>query len=216
MSGLPRLGQPAPEFEADSTHGRIRLSDFRGSWVVLFSHPADFTPVCTTEFLGFHAIQQDLKARGTELIGLSIDSIYAHLGWLENIRQRFGAAIDFPVIADTAREVAMLYGMIMPGESTTEAARCVFVIDAEGILRAMIYYPMTLGRNMDEILRVIDGLQLSQRDKVAIPANWRPGDPVILPAPRTIEDARARGAGSADDRVETVDWYFVRKHPDAP
>lgn len=210
-TSLPRLGAPAPDFEAETTHGKLRLSDFLGSYVVLFSHPADFTPVCTTEFLAFAKIAPDLRARGVELLGLSIDSVFAHLGWVRNIKEKFGVDIPFPVIADGSRAVANLYGMIMPGESTTETSRCVFVIDDQGILRAMIYYPLTTGRNTDEILRLIDALQMTDRHKVGTPANWQKGDAVILPAPRTAEDAAARGDQASAPGTEYVDWYYVKK-----
>ena len=209
---MPRLGSRAPDFEAETTHGRLALEDFRGSWVILFSHPADFTPVCTTEFMEFAKLAPRFRERGVELLGLSIDSIYSHLAWAQQIKEKFGIEIPFPIIADSNRAVASLYGMIMPGDSTTETSRCVFFIDPQGILRAMIYYPLTLGRNMDEILRVIDGLQTSDKHKVAIPANWRPGDKVIVPPPRTSEDVEAR---LADESIECVDWWFCRtKLPD--
>ena len=204
---LPRLGSPAPEFEADTTHGTIRLEDFRGSWLILFSHPADFTPVCTTEFVGFAKIAGQLRDRNVELMGLSVDSTYSHIAWVRNIEENFGIEIPFPVIADLNKEVAILYGMIMPGESTTETSRCVFVIDPEGIVRAMIYYPLTTGRNMDEILRLIDALQANDKHGVATPANWRPGDKVIVPPPKTTDDAEAR----LEAGYECKDWYFCMK-----
>ena len=156
---IPRLGSLAPAFEAETTHGRLALEDYRGTWVVLFSHPADFTPVCTTEFIELARIAPALKQRNTELLGLSIDSIYSHLAWVHTIRDKFGVEIPFPVIADGNREVASLYGMIHPGESSTETSRCLFVIDDKGILRAMIYYPLTTGRNVDEIVRLVDALR---------------------------------------------------------
>ena len=205
MPTLPRLGDPAPGFEAESTQGPLALEDFRGSWVVLFSHPADFTPVCTTEFLAFARIEPALKARNTELLGLSIDSVYSHLAWLSAIRQHFGVEIPFPVIADADRSVARLYGMVMPEQAGTETSRCVFVIDPEGIVRAMIYYPLTTGRNSDEILRLIDALQATDRHGIATPADWRPGDRGILPPPRTVEDAAQRMEGEQPGRV---DWWF--------
>lgn len=207
LFGLPRLGSPAPAFEAETTHGRLRLEDFRGSWLILFSHPADFTPVCTTEFAAFAKIAPDLKTRGVELLGLSIDSIYAHIAWIRNIEDKLGVAVTFPVIADLDRKVASAYGMIMPGESSTEASRCVFVIDPQQIVRAMIYYPLTTGRNMEEILRLIDALQTTDRHKVATPANWRPGEKVILPAARTQEEA----AAPSSSEVERKDWYLRLK-----
>ncbi|MGB9639948.1 MAG: peroxiredoxin, partial [Anaerolineales bacterium] len=182
---LPRLNEPAPEFEAVTTHGTVRLSDYRDSWLILFSHPADFTPVCTTEFVAFAEIYPELQKRGVELLGLSVDSVYSHIAWVRNIEEKTGVKISFPVIADLNKEVASLYGMIQPGASKTEAVRAVFIIDPKGILRAMIYYPLTAGRNMQEILRLVDSLQTSDKYQVATPANWKPGDKVIVPAPNT-------------------------------
>lgn len=205
---LPRIGDPAPPFEAETTLGLIRLEDFRGSWLILFSHPADFTPVCTTEFIGFTRIHPELREMGVELMGLSIDSTYAHIAWIRNIERNFGVKISFPVIADTERKVATLYGMIMPGDSGTEASRCVFIIDPEGILRAMIYYPLTTGRNMREIVRVVKALQTSDEYKVATPADWQPGDSVILPPPKTQEGAEDR----LQEDYECKDWYFCTKN----
>ncbi len=205
--GLPRLNEPAPAFQAVTTHGVIRLSDYEGSWLILFSHPADFTPVCTTEFIAFAEIYPELQKRGVELLGLSIDSVYSHIAWVRNIEEKTGVKIPFPIIADLNKEVATLYGMIMPGESKTETSRCVFVIDPKGILRAMIYYPLTTGRNMQEILRLIDALQTSDAHKVATPANWKPGDKVIVPAPNTVEMAEERVKAG----YECVDWYLCRR-----
>lgn len=207
--GLPRLNEPAPDFEALTTHGVLRLKDFEGQWLILFSHPADFTPVCTTEFLGFAAIYPELQRRGVELLGLSVDSVYSHIAWVRNIEERTGVKIPFPVIADLNKEVATAYGMLMPGESKTEASRCVFVIDPKGIVRAMIYYPMSTGRNMQEILRVIDALQTADQYTVATPANWQPGDEVIIPAPNTQEGAEQRVAEKNGYTV--VDWYLSKK-----
>ena len=205
---LPRLGQPAPPFQAETTHGTLRLEDFKGSWLILFSHPADFTPVCTTEFVEFAKIAPDLRRRGVELLGLSIDSTYSHIAWVRNIERLFSVKIPFPVIADLNKEVATLYGMIMPGESKTEASRSLFVIDPNQIVRAMIYYPLTTGRNMDEILRLIDALQTTDKHGVATPANWRPGDQVIVPPPRTVEAAAERATMPG---IECTDWYFAKK-----
>ena len=204
---LPRIGEPAPDFEAETTLGIIRLEDFRGGWLILFSHPADFTPVCTTEFVAFAKIHEELRGMNVELMGLSIDSIYAHVAWIRNIEEKFGVKITFPVIADLDRNVARRYGMIMPGESKTETSRCVFIIDPNGILRAMIYYPLTTGRNMEEILRLVRGLQTTDTHTVATPANWKPGDPVIIPPPRTTEAAEERIAEGHDCK----DWYFCTK-----
>lgn len=206
-AGLPRLNEPAPEFEAVTTHGVIRLSDYRGRWLILFSHPADFTPVCTTEFIAFAEIYPELQKRGVDLLGLSIDSVYSHIAWIRNIKEKTGVEIPFPIIADLNKEVATLYGMIMPGESKTETSRCVFVIDPNGILRAMIYYPLTTGRNMQEILRLIDALQTTDAHKVATPANWKPGDKVIVPPPTTLEMAEERVKAG----YECIDWYLCKK-----
>jgi len=204
---LPRLNEPAPEFEAVTTHGVIRLSDYEGSWLILFSHPADFTPVCTTEFMGFAEIYPELQKRNVELLGLSVDSVYSHIAWVRNIEQNFGVEIPFPVIADLNKDVATLFGMVMPGESTTETSRCVFVIDPKGIMRAMIYYPLTTGRNMQEILRLMDALQATDEHQIATPANWQPGDKVIVPPPKTTELAEERVKGD----YECVDWYLCKR-----
>jgi len=205
---LPRLGEPAPEFEAVTTHGNLQLADYKGSWLVLFSHPADFTPVCTTEFMGFAKIYPDLQKLNTQLLGLSIDSVYSHIAWVRNIEEKMGVKIPFPVIADLDKKVATQYGMIMPGESKTETSRAVFVIDDKGVLRAMIYYPLTTGRNMDEILRLIKALQTTDANSVATPANWQPGDKVIIPPPQTQEMAEER---VGDKNIECTDWYFCKK-----
>jgi len=207
IPSLPRLGQPAPVFQAETTHGTIRLADFAGSWLILFSHPADFTPVCTTELVAFAQIAPELRKRNVELLGLSIDSTYSHIAWVRAIEQHFKTTIPFPVVADLNKEIATLYGMIMPGESKTETSRCVFVIDPNGILRAMIYYPLTTGRNTDEILRLIDALQTTDKHGVATPANWRSGDKVILPPPKTIEGAAERLKAG----YECTDWFFCKK-----
>lgn len=207
IATFPRLNEPAPDFEAVTTHGTLRLSDFRDSWVILFSHPADFTPVCTTEFIAFAEIYPELQARGVELIGLSIDSVYSHIAWVRNIEEKTGVKIPFPIIADLDKAVATKYGMIQPGASKTEAVRAVFVIDPKGILRAMIYYPLTTGRNMQEILRLIDALQTSDKYQVATPANWKPGDKVIVPAPKTIEMVEQHLKAG----YEVVDWYLAKK-----
>ncbi|RLG99029.1 peroxiredoxin [Candidatus Bathyarchaeota archaeon] len=204
---LLRLGETAPDFEAITTHGKIRLSDFKGKWVILFSHPADFTPVCTTEFVAFAQIHEELVKRNVKLIGLSIDSVFSHIAWVRKIKEKFGVTIPFPVIADLDMKVASLYGMIHPGESTTSAVRCVFVIDPEMKLRAMIYYPLNVGRNMQEILRLIDALQTADKHKVATPANWKPGEKVIVPPPNTQEAAEKR----LQEGYDCVDWFLCKK-----
>ena len=208
QTSLPRLNEAAPQFTATSTHGPIKLSDFKGKWVVLFSHPADFTPVCTTEFVGFSERQADFDKRGVQLIGNSVDSVYSHIAWVRDIEKHFGVSVKFPVIADLDMKVAQAYGMIQPGASSTAAARCVFVIDPSQNVRAMIYYPLSLGRSIDEILRVVDALQLNSEKGLATPANWKPGDKCIVPAPVTTADAAKR----MTEGLDTKDWYFSKKN----
>ncbi|MDE5413414.1 peroxiredoxin [Alkalihalobacterium chitinilyticum] len=206
--GLPRIGSPAPQFESVTTHGTIQLADYKGSWVILFSHPADFTPVCTTEFMAFQEIYPQLRELNTELLGLSIDSVHSHIAWVRNVEEKFGVKIEFPVIADLNKDVAMKYGMIMPGESDTSTSRAVFVIDPNQVVRAIIYYPLSAGRNMDEILRLIESLQTSDEHGVATPANWRKGEKVIVPPAATQEMAEER---MKEEGIECVDWYFCKK-----
>ena len=201
------LGETAPDFEAVTTHGPMKLSDYKGEWVILFSHPADFTPVCTTEFMGFARMFPELEKRGVKLIGLSVDSVHSHIAWVRNIEEKMGVRIPFPVIADLNMNVGTLYGMIHPGQSATAAVRCVFVIDPDQILRAMIYYPLSTGRNMDEILRLIDALQAADRYGIATPADWRPGDQAIVPPPATTEEAEKR----LSEGYDCKDWYFCKK-----
>ena len=204
---LPRLGEPAPAFEAATTHGVLKLEDFKESWLVLFSHPADFTPVCTTEFIAFAEIYPELQKRGVELLGLSVDSTSSHIAWVRNIEEKIGVKIPFPVIADLNKEVSNAYGMIHPGQSKTETVRCVFIIDPNQIIRTVLYYPLTTGRNMDEIVRIIDALQTTDENKVATPTNWRPGDMVVVPPPNTQEMAEER----LKQGYECVDWYLCKK-----
>ncbi|MBA4312338.1 MAG: peroxiredoxin [Chlorobiaceae bacterium] len=208
VNSFPRIGSPAPQFEAVTTHGNLKLSDFKGTWLIMFSHPADFTPVCTTEFLAFAQIHPELRKMNCELLGLSIDSVYSHIAWARNVEEKFNQKITFPIIADLNKEVATLYGMIMPGESKTETSRCVFVIDDKQMIRAIIYYPLTTGRNMDEILRLMQALQTTDKHGVATPANWRPGDQVIVPPPKTQEMAEER---VRDKTASCKDWYFCKK-----
>ena len=207
MITLPLLGDPAPDFEAETTFGKKRLADYKGKWLILFSHPADFTPVCTTEFIAFAQIYDELKKRNTELMGLSVDSTSSHIAWARNIEEKVGVKIPFPIIADLSKDVAMKYGMLHPSQSSTATVRCVFFIDPEGILRAMLYYPLSNGRNMDEIVRMIDAFQTSDKHKVATPANWRPGDEVVVPAPKTQQDAEKR----VTEGYTCVDWYLCKK-----
>ena len=204
---LPRIGERAPDFEAPTSHGVLKLEDFKGSWLILFSHPADFTPVCTTEFIAFAKIYPELQKRGVELLGLSVDSVSSHIAWVRNIEEKTGVKIPFPVIADLSREVSTKYGMIHPGQSKTETVRCVFIIDPNQIIRVILYYPLTTGRNMDEILRIIDALQTTDKHAVATPANWRPGDMVVVPPPNTQEMAEER----LKQGYECVDWYLCKK-----
>lgn len=204
---LPRLNEPAPAFDALTTHGRKSLADYRGKWLILFSHPADFTPVCTTEFMAFARRADDFAALNTELLGLSIDSHYAHIAWVRSIKDSFGVDIRFPIIADLDMKVAQDYGMIQPGASDTQAVRATFIIDPDGILRAMVYYPMTNGRSIDEFYRLIQALQTADIHKVATPENWAPGQDVIVPTPQTTDAAEAR----MSEGYETTDWYFSTK-----
>ena len=193
---IPRINEPAPDFSARTTHGPRSLHDYRGKWLILFSHPADFTPVCTTEFLAFAGAYDRFRKLGCELLGLSIDSTYSHLAWIRNIKEKFGVEIPFPIIDDLSMRVAHDYGMIQPGASDTSAVRATFFIDPEGKVRAMVYYPMTNGRSVEEFLRLLEALQTSDRHGVATPEGWRPGEKVMLPPPATVKDAAARaGAG---------------------
>ena len=203
------LNGPAPDFEVNTTHGPIKLSQWAaGKWVILFSHPADFTPVCTTEFVAFAKLHGEFEKRGVKLIGNSVDSHYSHIAWVRNIEEKFGVKIPFPVIADLDQKVARLYGMIHTPSSATAAVRCVFFIDPKMVIRAMIYYPLNVGRNFDEIIRVVDALQTVDRHPVACPADWRPGDPVIVPPPPTVEAAEAR---VKDPALKVTDWYFSKR-----
>ncbi len=207
VRSLPRINEPAPDFTAKTTHGDLTLSDFRGKWVVLFSHPADFTPVCTTEFIAFAKRNARFEALNTKVIGLSIDSVFSHLAWVRNIKDNFDIEIPFPVIADLDMNVANLYGMVHPEAADTSAVRAVFVIDDKGILRAMIYYPLSNGRSIDEVLRLVEALQTSDTYGVATPENWQPGDKVIVPPPATQEEAAKR----KNEGYEYTDWYFSKK-----
>ncbi len=206
-SAMPRLNEPAPDFDTTTTHGPKKLADYKGKWLVLFSHPADFTPVCTTEFIGFARHFEEFQKLNCELLGLSIDSNFSHLAWVRNIQEKFGIVIPFPIIADVSMQVANAYGMVQPGASSTEAVRATFVIDNTGLLRAMLYYPMSNGRSIPEIVRLVKALQTSDVNDVATPEGWQPGDKVIVPPPKT--------ASAADERVsegyECVDWYFCKK-----
>ncbi|MCT8336125.1 peroxiredoxin [Methanoculleus sp. Afa-1] len=205
---MPVIGEKAPEFDALTTHGRLKLSDLKGKWVILFSHPADFTPVCTTEFMAFAAIANELKELNVQLIGLSIDSVHSHLAWVRNIKEKMGVEIPFPIIADLDMKVAKTYGMLHPAQSSTSTIRTVFFIDDKGIMRAMLYYPMSSGRSMPEIIRLIKALQTADKHGVATPANWQPGEKVIVPAPSTPEGIEKR----MKEGYECKDWYLCFKN----
>ncbi len=216
-SRIPRIMEPAPDFEAKSTHGVIRLSDYtsRGKWVLLFSHPADFTPVCSTEFIEFARSYDDFEKLNVQLIGVSIDSVYSHIAWVRDLEQIGGVQVKFPVIADLDQKVSATYGLVHEAAADTATVRAVFAIDPKGNVRALIYYPMQLGRNIDELFRVFQALQTADANGVSCPANWRPGQPVIVAAPATVEDAakRANGSGSG---LDVQSWYLSKKDLPVP
>ncbi|TSE07258.1 peroxiredoxin [Aquimarina algiphila] len=206
---IPRIGDDAPDFEALTTKGKIKFSEYaKDQWIIMFSHPADFTPVCTTEMSGFAIRKKEFDALNTELIGLSIDSIHSHLGWVNNVREKTGVYFDFPIIADLDMKVSKLYGMLQPNESETAAVRAVFFIDPAKKIRLIMYYPLNVGRNMDEILRSLEALQTSDKYKVAMPLDWKQGDKVIIPPPKTLEEMEAR---INDDSIEKIDFYLAKK-----
>jgi len=213
---MPRIGDKAPEFKAITTQGDINFpSDFKDSWVILFSHPADFTPVCTSEFMTFAKMEPEFNALNCRLVGLSIDGLYSHIAWLRTIKEKIefngmkNIEVKFPLIEDITMEVANKYGMIQPGESSTKAVRAVFFIDPKGIIRAIIYYPLSLGRNFDELKRALIAMQTADKHSIATPADWQPGDDVIVPT--------AGSCGVANERVENkgdmtcYDWFFCTK-----
>jgi len=206
---MPRIGDQAPDFTAKTTKGDITFSEYaKDKWVVMFSHPADFTPVCTTEMSGFATRKASFDALNTALIGLSIDSVHAHLGWVNNVKQNTGVYFDFPIIADLDMKVSKLYGMLQPNESETAAVRAVFFIDPTKKVRLIMYYPLNVGRNMDEILRALEALQTADKHGVAMPLDWKKGDKVIIPPPKTLAEMESR---LADDSIEKVDFYLAKK-----
>ena len=216
-TSMPRIGDAAPAFTAETTQGPVNFpQDYAGKWVILFSHPADFTPVCTSEFMTFAAMQEDFRRHNTELVGLSVDGLFSHIAWLRTIKDKItfrdmkDIEVTFPLIDDVSMEVATKYGMIMPGEDTTKAVRAVFFIDPEATVRAVIYYPLSLGRNFDELLRVIKGLQVADAFDVATPADWRPGERVIVPPAGSCGTAKDR-MENAEEGVECEDWFFCTK-----
>ncbi|MCK4628434.1 MAG: peroxiredoxin [Sedimentisphaerales bacterium] len=214
---MPMIGEKAPSFEAETTQGPINFpEDFKGKWVVFFSHPADFTPVCTTEFMTFASMQKEFKALNTELLGLSIDSTFSHIAWLRTIKEKIqykgmkDVEVLFPVISDLTMEVSKKFGMLQPAASTTQAVRAVFIIDPKAIVRAILYYPLSNGRNMDEVKRMVLAMQHSDEHQVATPANWNPGDDVIIPPPGSCGSAKERVDKAGDD-YECLDWFLCLK-----
>ncbi|PLX00581.1 MAG: peroxiredoxin [Marinilabiliales bacterium] len=210
MNTMPRIGDMAPDFEAVTTKGKIKFSDFaKDKWIVMFSHPADFTPVCTTEMSGFATRKNEFDELNAELIGLSIDSIHSHLAWVNNVKEKTGVYFNFPIIADIDMKVSKLYGMLQPNESETAAVRAVFFIDPSKKIRLIMYYPLNVGRNMDEIIRVLQALQTSDKYKVAMPLNWKPGEKVIVPPPKNLDEMQERIDGNYDEKI---DFYLVKKN----
>ena len=203
------LNGPAPDFEATTTFGPLKLSTWStGKWVILFSHPADFTPVCTTEFIEFAKRADEFERRNTVLLGNSIDSVFSHIAWTRNIEEKTGVSIKFPVIADLDQKVARLYGMVHKPSGDTATVRCVFVIDPKRAVRAMVYYPMSVGRNIDEIVRLVDALQMADKHAVACPANWTPGQDVVVPPPKTASEAADRVQRK---EYQVTDWYLSKR-----
>lgn len=212
--GIPLLGDQFPKMTVQTTKGIKNLpEDYKGKWFVLFSHPADFTPVCTTEFIAFQQRYEKFKALNCELIGLSVDQVFAHLKWEEWIKEKMNVEIEFPIIADTGK-IAETLGLIHPGKGTN-TVRAVFIVDADAKIRIMLYYPQELGRNMDEILRAVEGMQVSDKNKVAMPANWPKSelmdDHVIIPPATDTATAKDRMEKSAEGEFECYDWWFCHK-----
>lgn len=211
ITKMPAIGDMAPDFTANTTYGPLRFSEYnKGSWVILFSHPADFTPVCTTEMSGFANRHDEFKELNTKLLGLSIDSIHSHLAWVNNVKSKTGVLFNFPIIADIDMKVSKLYGMLQPNESETAAVRAVFFIDPTGKVRLVMYYPLNVGRNMNEIIRVLKALQLSDKHKVAMPLDWQPGEKVIVPPPKTMDEMEEREKSD----YEMVDFYLAKRSID--
>ena len=215
VSSMPLIGDPAPAFRSMTTMGKVNFpEDYRGKWVVFFSHPADFTPVCTTEFIALARRAEEFREINTELLGLSIDSLHSHLAWAESIEHidlggKGKVKIPFPIVADITMSVAKAYGMLQ-AVAKTQTVRAVFIIDPDSIIRAILFYPMSTGRNIDEIKRIILSLQKHDADNVSTPADWNPGDPVVMGAPLTLEAAKNR-MESADDDMIPYSWYLTMK-----
>lgn len=217
---MPRIGDKAPEFKAVTTQGPINFpADYKGSWVILFSHPADFTPVCTSEFMTFASMEDKFLEANCKLVGLSVDGLYSHIAWLRTIKEKIkykgmkDVEVKFPLIEDITMEVAKRYGMMMPGESSTKAVRAVFIIDPQGVIRTIIYYPLSLGRNFDELYRAVIALQTADAFSIATPADWRPGDDVIVPTAGSCGVAKER-MESTDSDITCHDWFFCTKKLD--
>lgn len=216
-AAMPRIGDRAPEFQAVTTQGNINFpADYQGSWVILFSHPADFTPVCTSEFMTFASMEDQFARANCKLVGLSVDGLYSHIAWLRTIKEKIefrgmkDVEVKFPLIEDITMEVAKKYGMIQPGESSTKAVRAVFFVDPKGMIRTIIYYPLSLGRNFDELYRVLIALQTADSFGIATPADWRPGDDVIVSPAGSCNTAADRMAGK-EEGLECKDWFFCTK-----
>ena len=214
---MPRIGEAAPEFQAVTTQGNINFpADYKGDWVILFSHPADFTPVCTSEFMTFASMEDQFAQANCKLVGLSVDGLYSHIAWLRTIKEKIeyrgmkNVEVKFPLIEDITMEVAKKYGMIQPGESNTKAVRAVFIIDPKGMIRTIIYYPLSLGRNFDELYRALVALQAADAFGVATPADWRPGDDVIVSPAGSCDTAKSRMDGN-EEGLECKDWFFCTK-----
>lgn len=220
VTAMPRIGDKAPEFVAVTTQGKINFpSDYKGSWVILFSHPADFTPVCTSEFMTFAAMEEQFGEANCKLVGLSVDGLYSHIAWLRTIKDKIewngmkDIEVNFPLIEDIKMDVAKLYGMIQPNEDTTKAVRAVFFIDPEGIIRTIVYYPLSVGRNFDELYRVLIALKTADEFDIATPADWRPGRDVILSPAGSCGKAKDRMDGK-EEGLECKDWFFCTKKLD--
>lgn len=208
-TGMPRIGDTAPDFTAETTVGPITFSEWQSkNWVILFSHPADFTPVCSTELTEFAKRSAEFTAKGAKLIGLSIDSIHSHLAWRENLKQILDTDIEYPLIADLDMKVAKAYGMLHENTSSTATVRAVFVIDPKRVVRALVYYPMSVGRNVDEILRLLTALQTTEQYACATPVNWKPGEKVIVPPPKNMKDVKER---ETHKEYERYDFYLNKK-----
>lgn len=217
ITPMPRIGDKAPSFTAVTTQGEINFpEDYNGKWSILFSHPADFTPVCTSEFMTFASMEDEFKALNCELVGLSVDGLFSHIAWLRTIKEKIeykgmkNVEVNFPLIEDISMKVSNLYGMISPNESATQAVRAVFFVDPKGIIRTIVYYPLSLGRNFDELKRILIGLQAADEFGVAMPADWRPGDDVIVPTAGSCGTAKER-MESDDEDIHCYDWFFCTK-----